>query len=137
MDRGNMFANIIPLFFCISLALGAILAWVKSEKKYQQQREKILEHAQELRTTLNSIRKIQSESATSNSSEKGHYSLIKQIASVLDSAKDKTTEEIKIEKMIKREFSEIALALLTNSGAPEKRNTKESEEVFQRMKREI
>lgn len=132
-----MFDNLIPLVFCISLAMGSIMAWVKAEKKYAQQREKILEHAQELRATLSSIRSIQNNGAANNSSEKSNHALIQKIAQILDTAKEKTNEEKQIEKLIKREHSEIALAVLTNKAAPERRDAGEAEAMFKRMKKEI
>ena len=132
-----MFDNLIPLIFCISLAVGTILAWVKAEKKYLRQREKIMKYAQELQTTLGSTRNAQSNGASSSSSEKSNYAMIQKIAGILDAAKDKTNEEKQIEKMIKREYSEIALAILSNKGTPEKREAGEAEAMFKRMKKEI
>jgi len=132
-----MFDNLISLIFCISLAVGSIMAWMKAEKKYLKQRDKILEYAQELKTTLTSTRSMQNNGAASNSSEKSNYALIQKIAVILDTAKDKTNEEKQIEKMIKREHSEIALAVLTNKAAPERREAGEAEAMFKRMKKEI
>lgn len=132
-----MFDNLIPLVFCISLAVGAIMAWVKAEKKYLRQREKIMKYAQELQTTLGNTRNTQNDVAASSSSEKSNYAVIEKIARILDGEKNKTNEEKQIEKMIKRECSEIALAVLTNNGTPAKRDTGEAEDMFKRMKKEI
>jgi len=132
-----MFNNLIPLVFCISLAVGAIMAWIKAEKKYLRQREQIMKYAQELQTTLSSTRNTQSDGASNSTSEKSNYAIIEKIARILDSAKDKTNEEKQIQKLIKRECSEIALAILTNKTAPEKREAGEAEAMFKRMKKEI
>lgn len=132
-----MLDNFIPLVFCIGLAGAAISAWMKSEKKYQLQRDKILGMMHELKETKSSMRRLQSTNSSSNASEKGEADIIKKIAIILDATTTKTDQEKKIAKLIKQEHSDIAMDILTKQASPQKRDKNEAKAMFKNMKKEM
>jgi hypothetical protein len=132
-----MLGAFLPLIFCIGLAGGAIAAWRKAENKYQAQREKILDMANEIRTMRSRIRSLQTAENSGEPLEKSYHNAIKQIAIILDNVTNKTDEEKQIVKMIKREQSEIALELFKSQGTPQKRDINEAKAKFKNMKKEM
>ena len=132
-----MIIDYLPFIFCIGLAGGAILAWRKSENKYQKQHDKILELKQELQGNIDGIKRIQNTNSSGKSSDKGKANVIKNIAIILDATEDKTDDDKKISKLIKREHPDIALAILAKQASPQKRDKNEAKAMFKDMKKEM